>query len=78
MDNNFMVSALLPFINKDEISYYADLEIEKLTLLVSLAPFVNNPYTIMKLSKLDIIKLQEITGELSQLNAYEFEENCNE
>ncbi len=63
-----MVSALLPFIGKDEVSYYADLEIEKLTLLVSVAPFVNSPYTLMKLSKLDIIDLQKTIGELPPFN----------
>lgn len=31
MDNNFMLVALLPFISDDEVSYYADLEVEELT-----------------------------------------------
>lgn len=67
MDNSYTTSCLLPFINEGEVSYYADLEMDKLTLLVSLAPFVDNPDTIMKLSKLDINNLQELTGKLPQL-----------
>lgn len=67
MDNSYTTSCLLPFINEGEVSYYADLEVDKLTLLVSLAPFVDNPDTIMKLSKLDINNLQELTGKLPQL-----------
>ena len=69
MDNNFMVSALLPFISEDEVSYYADLDIEKLTLLVSLAPFANTSDTLMKLSKLDTDDLQNLSGELPLLDA---------
>jgi len=30
MDNNYTVSSLLPFINEEEVSYYADLKTEKL------------------------------------------------
>lgn len=76
MDNNFMVAALMPFIGNDEVSYYADLEIEKLTLLVSLAPFVDTTTTdtLMKLSKLDINNLQELTGRLPPLNADKIKE----
>ena len=78
MDNNYTVSSLLPFINEGEVSYYADLETEKLTLLVSLAPFVNNSDTLMKLSKLDIINLQELAGKLPQFNADEIKEYFDE
>lgn len=77
MDNNYGVSCLLPFINENEISYYANLKTEKLTLLVSLAPFVNNSGFIMKLSKLDINHLQELTGELPRLNDEEIKAYIN-
>lgn len=74
MENNYIVSSLLPFINEEDIPYYAELDTEKLTLLISLAPFVNNPSVLMKLSKLDIINLQELTGKLQQLSADEIKE----
>lgn len=74
MENNYIVSSLLPFINEEDIPYYAELDTEKLTLLISLAPFVNNPNVLMKLSKLDIINLQELTGKLQQLSADEIKE----
>lgn len=74
MGNNYTVSSLLPFINEGEVSYYADLETEKLTLLVSLAPFVNNSDTLMKLSKLYIINLQELAGKLPQIDVDDINE----
>ena len=64
MKNNNIVSSLLPFIKEEEVPYYAELEAEKLTLLISLAPFADNSDALMKLSKLDIINLQELTGKL--------------
>lgn len=78
MENNYIVSSLLPFINEGEIPYYAKLETEKLTLLISLAPFVNNPDALMKLSKLNMINLQELTGKLQQLSADEIKQYLDE
>lgn len=72
-----MVSSLLPFISKKDVSYYSGLKIEKLTLLVSLAPFVNNPDTMMKLSKLDIVILKELIGKLPHLDDNELEKYLN-
>ena len=69
-----MLAALLPFISDDEVSYYADLEIKKLTLLVSLAPFVKSSNNLMKISKLNINNLQKITGLLPQFDADKIEE----
>lgn len=71
MDNEFIISSLFPFVGDNNLTYYVNLETEKLTLLVSLAPFVNNPDTLMKLSKLDINILQELTGKLPQFNVDE-------
>ena len=67
MDNNYVVSSLLPFIDEGEVSYYAELETEALTLLVSLAPFVNNSVQLKQLSNLKIEKLHEIYSILPTL-----------
>lgn len=74
MDNNFLLVALSPFISNYEVSYYADLEFEKLTLLVSLAPFAKNSNNLMKISKLNINNLQKLTGLLPQFDADKIEE----
>lgn len=69
-----MLAALLPFISGDDVSYYADLEVEKLTLLVSLAPFAKSSDNLMKISKLNINNLQKLTGLLPQFDADKIEE----
>ena len=48
---NYLMSSLIPFINEDEIIYYAKLTEEVLSRLVSLAPFVE-PTQLRRLSKL--------------------------
>ena len=72
--NNPMVSALLPFINEKEIPYYESLETEKLAMLVSLAPFVDDTDALMRISNLEVDQLQKLSGELPQLNADERKE----
>ena len=64
MDNSFIVQSLVPFISENEVAYYSKLDTNKLTLLVSLAPFVDNSDSLMELSKLDNITLQELIGKI--------------
>ena len=78
MNNDFIVSSLIPFISEGEVSYYSNLEIEKLTLLVSLAPFIDNSDILMKLSKLDIIVLHELMEKLPQIDNENVEKYINQ
>ena len=70
---NYLMSSLIPFINEDEIIYYAKLTEEVLSRLVSLAPFVE-PTQLRRLSKLEINDLEKLSKLLANMNFDEVQE----
>lgn len=65
--NNYLVSALLPFIEEDEIAYYSSLDEDVLLRLIALSPFVNSSEQLQLLSKLNVEKLDEVAEKIPQM-----------
>mgnify|MGYP003207901856 CR=1 FL=1 len=56
--NNNLISALLPFIEKHQVDYYQKLSEDKIYALLSIAPF-HDSEELLKISKLEVDKIYE-------------------